>query len=310
MSQTAVPDTTLKPSLGIAYALIAIACFSTMDALVKWESATYSVAQVIFFRSALAFIPIAFAVWMSGSWDAIKVNDAWAHVWRALIGLCAMASVFTAFALMKLADVVAIIFAAPVFATALSVPILGEKVGRRRWLAVAAGFVGILVIMRPGTTAFEPAALIALFGALCIGITTVYVRKLTRTETNVSIVFYFTVTTSVASGVLLPFFWQTPDAVDLALLSAIGLLGGIAQLFQTSAARHAEIATITPFKYTAILWAMFYGYVVWAEVPDGWTLLGAAIVAGSGLFIVLREAQLNPARAGRTKRWVFWPRGG
>ena len=96
MSQTAVPDTSLKPGLGIAYALIAIACFSTMDALVKWESATYSVAQVIFFRSAFAFIPIAFAVWMSGSWDAIKVNDAWAHVWRALIGLCAMASVFTA----------------------------------------------------------------------------------------------------------------------------------------------------------------------------------------------------------------------
>ncbi|MEM7425356.1 MAG: DMT family transporter [Pseudomonadota bacterium] len=310
MSESTAAANTLRPGLGIVYALIAIACFSTMDAMVKWESASFSVAQVIFFRSAFAFVPIAFAIWMSGSWDAVKVNDAWAHVWRALIGLCAMSSVFTAFALMKLADVVAIVFAAPVFATALSVPILGEKVGPRRWLAVAAGFLGVLVIIRPGTSAFEPVAMIALFGAACIGITTVYVRKLTRTETNISIVFYFTVTTAIASAVTLPFFWKTPGMVDFGLLSAIGLLGGVAQLFQTSAARHAEIATITPFKYTAILWAMLYGFLIWREVPDGWTLLGAAIVAGSGLFIVLREAHLNPARAGRIGRWVFWPRGG
>ena len=104
MSQASVAESSVKPGLGIAYALIAIACFSTMDAMVKWETAQFSVAQVIFFRSAFAFVPIAFAIWMSGSWDAVKVNDAWAHLWRALIGLCAMGSVFASFALMKLAQ--------------------------------------------------------------------------------------------------------------------------------------------------------------------------------------------------------------
>ncbi len=299
----------VRASLGIVLALLAVACFSGMDVLVKWQSATYAVVQVIFFRSVFAFLPLGIMTGFSGGWRAVKPNDVWAHVWRSLIGLCAMASVFAAFSLMKLADVVAIVFAAPMFATALSVPILGEKVGPRRWFAVALGFLGVLIIIRPGTSAFEPAAVLALFGAACIGITTVYVRKLTRTETNASIIFSFTVTTTAASALLLPFFWKTPGAVDLTALCAIGLLGGIAQIFQTGAARHAEVATITPFKYTALLWAMFYGYLIFNEVPDGWTLVGAAIVAGSGLFIVLREAQLKPERAHRIRRWTLWPRG-
>ncbi|NNF79103.1 MAG: DMT family transporter [Rhizobiales bacterium] len=304
--QSAAPS---KATLGIVFALLAVACFSGMDVLVKWQSATYAVVQVIFFRSILAFVPLGIMSIFNGGWEAVRPNDIWAHIWRSLIGLCAMSSVFAAFSLMKLADVVAIVFAAPVFATALSVPILGEKVGPRRWFAVALGFVGVLIIIRPGTSAFDPTAVLALFGAACIGITTVYVRKLTRTESNGSIIFSFTLTTTVASGVLLPFFWKTPDSLDLTMLCAIGLLGGIAQMFQTGAARHAEVATITPFKYTALLWAMFYGYLIWGEVPDGWTLVGAAIVGGSGLFIVLREAHLKPDRANRIRRWTLWPRG-
>ena len=298
-----------KTSLGIIFALLAVACFSGMDVLVKWQSATYAVVQVIFFRSILAFVPLGIMATFNGGWEAVRPNNVWAHIWRSLIGLCAMSSVFAAFSLMKLADVVAIVFAAPVFATALSVPILGEKVGPRRWFAVALGFVGVLIIIRPGTSAFDPTAVLALFGAACIGITTVYVRKLTRTESNGSIIFSFTLTTTVASAALLPFFWKTPGSLDLVMLCAIGLLGGIAQMFQTGAARNAEVATITPFKYTALLWAMFYGYLIWGEVPDGWTLMGAAIVGGSGLFIVLREAHLKPDRANRIRRWTLWPRG-
>lgn len=312
MSEATRPGTqsaSSNASLGIILALLAVACFSSMDVLVKWQSANYAVVQIIFFRSILAFVPLGFVAVYNGGWEAVRPNDVWAHIWRSLVGLCAMSAVFAAFSLMKLADVVAIVFAAPMFATALSVPILGEKVGPRRWFAVALGFIGVLIIIRPGTSAFESAAVIALFGAACIGVTTVYVRKLTRTETNESIIFSFTLTTTVASGLLLPFFWKTPGSTDLAMLCAIGLLGGIAQIFQTGAARNAEVATITPFKYTALLWAMFYGYLLWNEVPDGWTLFGAAIVAGSGLFIVLREAHLKPDRARRIRRWTLWPRG-
>lgn len=298
-----------KPSLGIMLALLAVACFSGMDVLVKWQSATYAVVQVIFFRSIFAFVPLAILAAFNGGWEAVRPNDVWAHVWRSLIGLCAMSALFASFSLMKLADVVAIVFAAPVFATALSVPILGEKVGPRRWFAVALGFIGVLIIIRPGTSAFEPVAMLALFGAACVGVTTVYVRKLTRTESNGSIIFSFTLTTTIASGILLPFFWKTPGNLDLVMLCSIGLLGGVAQMFQTGAARNAEVATITPFKYTALLWAMLYGYLIWGEVPDGWTVLGAAIVAGSGLFIVLREAHLKPDRARRIRGWTLWPRG-
>ena len=151
------------------------------------------------------------------------------------------------------------------------------------------GFIGVLVVVRPGSSAFEPIALLALFGAACIGLTAIYVRKLTRTETTEAIVFYFTMTTTVCAAIALPFVWKTPGIIDLTILAGIGLLGGIAQLMRTEASKFADVAILVPFNYISLLWAMFFGYVVWRDIPDQMTVIGATIVAAYGIYIVFRE---------------------
>ncbi len=184
------------PATAIGLTLAAVALFAVMDNLVKWAGGTYAIAQIILFRSFFAFVPLAWPVFTGGGWAAVQTGNLMSHVVRSLVGLLAMGSIFYSLTVMKLADVVAITFAAPVFATALSVPMLAERVGLRRWIAVVIGFVGVLVIVRPGSTAFETVSLVAVLGAGCIGMTTVYVRKMTRTETIPAIVFYFTLTTA------------------------------------------------------------------------------------------------------------------
>lgn len=291
--------------MAIALAFGAVTLFSLMDVLVKWEGALFSVVQIVFFRSIFALVPLGWSLWHSGKWSALKPVDLTGHVVRSLVGVVAMGAVFTAYMSMKLSDAVAITFAAPLFATALSVPMLGEKVGVHRWGAVIAGFIGVLIIVRPGSSAFEPVALLALLGAACIGLTTIYVRKLTRTETTESIVFYFTMTTTVCAAVALPFFWTTPGSFDFLMLAAIGVLGGIAQLLRTQASKLADVAILVPFHYTALLWAMFFGYIIWNELPDLFTIIGAMIVAGSGLYIVFRETRQSPRP--RWMRWILRP---
>lgn len=291
--------------MAIALAFSAVTLFSLMDVLVKWQGAAFSVVQIVFFRSVFALLPIAWSVWRSGRWSALKPVNLNGHIIRSLVGVLAMVTVFTAYTSMKLSDAVAITFAAPLFATALSVPMLGEKVGTHRWGAVLAGFIGVLIIVRPGSHAFEPVALLALFGAACIGVTTIYVRKMTRTETTESIVFYFTMTTTICAAVVLPFYWATPGPLDFAMLAGIGILGGIAQLLRTRASRFADVAILVPFNYTALLWAMLFGYLIWNETPDQFTVVGAAIVAASGLYIVFRETRLSPRP--KWMRWILRP---
>jgi len=299
------PAVDARTVVAIAFTLAAVTLFSLMDVLVKWQSAAFATVQIIFFRSVFALLPIAAVIVHSGNYGVLRTRNPGGHIVRSLVGVVAMAAVFTSYALMHLADAIAITFAAPLFATALSVPMLGERVGIHRWSAVVVGFVGVLVIVGPGSGAFEWPALIALLGAACIGVTMVYVRKLTRTETSEAIVFYFTMTTTICALLALPFFWVTPGPLDFVLLAAIGLLGGTAQLFRTNAAKGADVAILAPFSYVAILWAMLFGYLVWNEVPSVSTLAGAAIVAASGLYIVFRETRQRPRPRGM--RWLLRP---
>ena len=289
--------------MGIALMLLAIALFSVMDAMVKWLGQTYPTMQIMFFRSVFALIPLAFLIGqMGGIAAALRVNDKKGHVIRCFTGLAALSIFFYCFAHMKLADVVAISFAAPLFITALSVPILGERVGKRRWSACLVGFAGVLVMVNPGASLFGQMALLALVGTVFYSLAIIYVRKLSKTETNASIVFYFTVTCIVVSGAVLPFQWVTPSLFDWALLIAVGLVGGMAQIVITQAFRLAEVSQVMPLEYTHMIWAVGFGYVIWAEFPGASTWLGVAIVTASGLYIIYREAYLGRPR-GVARRW-------
>ena len=288
---------TAAPGKGIACMLLAVGLFAVMDALVKWLGETYPTVQLFFFRSAFAFIPLGIVIAWRGRWSsAIKVTNGWGHVLRSLIGMGAMGIFFYCFPRMPLADMIAITFAAPIFIVALSVPLLGEKVGPRRWSAVLVGFIGVMIILQPGGGGFESIALLALFGTVFYALAAISVRWLSRTETSTSIVFTFTLSCTLVSAALLPFGWVTPSLPDLALLICIGLIGGAAQVAMTDAFRHADVSLVVPFEYSAMIWAALLGFLFWGEIPGNNLWIGCAILVCSGLYILYREASLGLPR--------------
>ena len=294
-ASTALPASEPTIGRGIASMLFAVMVFSTMDALIKWLAPSYPLMEIVFFRSIFAFIPLLPSLLRQGS-APFRTRRPLGQAGRALIGLGATICFFYAYRFLPLADVFGIAFAAPLFVTALSVPLLGERVGIRRWSAVLVGFAGVLVMVRPDIGVADAATLITLLGTLCYAVSLVFLRNLGKSETTVSIVFYVTCTTTLASAIALPFVWITPSAVDLPLLILVGILGGIAQLAITRAFRLAPAAVVAPFDYTALPYAAALGYFVWGDVPEPIFLLGAAIVIGSGLYILHRETRLAGRR--------------
>ena len=290
-------------SAGISSMLVAVTLFAVMDALIKWLAADYSTVQLVFFRSVFGLVPVAVMVWHAGGPAVLRTRRYGLHAIRCGIGVVSTGMFFASFALLPFADVIALSFAGPLFLTALSVPVLGEKVGVRRWCAVLVGFAGVLLIVRPGSGVLGAAALLPLGGALGYALAMAATRRLARTDPTVTIVFWFTASCAVTSGALLPWFWTTPTALDTALLVCIGLIGGLGQLTLTHAFRLAPAAVVAPFEYTAILWAVVLGLLVWHEEPDLFTLAGSAVVIASGLFILARERvrAVDPVPASRTR---------
>ncbi len=292
--------------LGIALMVLSVACFTGMDAVIKHVAqGGYSTPQILFFRNVCAFVPIAVLVYRQGGVSSLGTGKPMGHLIRSLIGLTAMGSFFYGFQKLPLSEAISISFAAPLFMTALSVPMLGEKVGMRRWIAVLVGFVGVLIMVRPSAS-MEPASLVMLFGTVFFALAMICVRKLSATETSSSIVFYFTVTGALLSGVLMPWFWTTPTFEDLMWLVSIGLIGGVAQIIVTSAIRVAPIAILAPFEYTALLWATGFDIVIWSIFPSLYTMLGAGILVATGLYILHRETYRGtrakfPARFSRIR---------
>lgn len=275
--------------------------FSLMAVCIKALADRVPVAEAVFFRNALGMLPVLVAVYWSGGLENLRTQRLAGHFGRAVVGLSAMSLLFWSFALLPLADATAINYTAPLFLTALSAPLLGEKVGVYRWSAVLAGFVGMLVMLRPGEGVLETGALVALAAAFLQALAMVAVSQLSRTESSTTIVFYFTAITTLLAALPLPWLWVTPQsALDWGLLVGIGLIGGCAQLCLTRAYAHAQAVVIAPFTYASLLWAILFGYLLWGDAPDAQMLLGAAIVAASGVFIIIREARRkSPAAAGK-----------
>ena len=285
---------------GILMMVIAVFLFTCMDAVVKWVGQTYPTGQIVFFRNLVAFLPVSLFVARTGGLAVLRTGNLAGHAFRGVLGLAAMACFFAAYALMPLGDAVAIGMSGPIFMTALSVPLLREQVGLRRWSAVVVGFAGVLLMTRPGAGSLAPGAVLALSGALFYALAMISIRKLSRTEHPTTIVFYFTLFATLGAAISLPFGqWVTPASLlDLGLLVAIGLFGGFAQFAMTHAFRLAPVAIVAPFDYLALVFAMVLGYAIWGDLPDAWILSGAAVVVVSGLYILHRETMLARRRRG------------
>ncbi len=280
-------------ALGVSAALLSILCFSAMDAMVKWLGSDYSVYQIMFFRCTVAMIPISFFLYRAGGIRVLRTNRPWMHALRSILGMLAMVFAFYGFTVLPLADASAVFYMAPLIGTALSVPILGEHVGIRRWLAILIGFAGVLIITRPGGSVFNLGGLSMLIAAFVVGVTSTVVRKLSATDQAISITFYFTLTGAVLTTILCLFVdWVTPVGWDLVLLICVGLLGGTAQYTLALSLRYAAVSIIAPFRYLSIVVGGVFGYLIWAEIPDGLTLTGIAIIIGCGLYSMHRETRL------------------
>ena len=293
---TAPVDQVAKTGLGIALMVLAVGLFTTMDALVKSLGGTYPTIEIVFFRGIFALVPLAMFILPKGSLAALRTTRPLAHALRAVVGLLSLSAFFYAYIYLPLADVIAISFAAPLFVTALSVPLLGERVGARRWAAVLVGFAGVLVMARPAGGVLHPAALVALGGTVGYALVMIFVRKMSRTETSTAIVFYYSITSALIAGAILPFQWVAPTMPDLMALIAVGLVGGGAQIAMTNAFRLADVSIVAPFDYTGMIWAAILGYAVWGDVPGPNIWIGVAIVTASGLYILRREANLGLRR--------------
>lgn len=274
----------------------AVLGFTISAAMTKWLARDYSISQLLFTRAALSVIFVLAVAYFQGQKTIWRTERIGAHVVRAIFGLIGMTGVYVSFWLLPITDATAINLSAPIFATALSVPLLREVVGIRRWAAVLVGFAGVLVMVRPGTEAFEPAYLIAIASAAIAGLVANTIRQIGRTEDSMTIVFYFMMFSTIATAPTLLFSWRTPDLTDLGLLLAFGIAGTAGQILMTHAYRSAPVAVVAPLEYTALLWAAIIGFVVWDEVLTVWTLAGSVLVIASGLYILHRETVRNRAK--------------
>ena len=270
--------------------MMSILLFSLMDASVKWLGAFYPTAQIMFFRCVVALIPVAIIILMRGGPGILRTRHKGLHLLRSVMGIGAMAFAFYAFSLMPLAEAVSILHTAPLFMTALSVILLREKVGLRRWSAIIIGFVGMLIVVRPGADMLASGSLYMLTAAFLIGCTTIIIRHLGKIDDPVCITFYFTVTGVLVStvGIFIQ-GWQQPPLNDLLLLFMVGLFGGMAQYLMTLSYQHLAVGILAPLKYLTIVFGGCIAYLVWGEVPDLKSVLGIGIIVASGLYTLHRE---------------------
>ncbi|MDA9696483.1 DMT family transporter [Candidatus Pelagibacter sp.] len=281
-----------KNQLGFFYMFISVCAFSLMDVIVKWSD-DYPVGQVLFFRGFCGIIPILFLIPKDRYLDFYKTTRPFLHFKRCLAGLIALVSIFIALRNLPLATVVSITFAAPIFTTIFSIFLLNEKVGLYRWLAVLVGFVGIIIISEPGFSSLNLYYIYPIIFCLGLSYVAIAIRKLSSTEPVWLISFFFSFSIMLLSFLSFYQNWILPSLIDLFLLSLIGILGGLANLWLSQSYKYSEVSLVTPLKYLALVFAIIFGYFIWDEVPTFKTLLGAGLVILSSFIIFRRELVLK-----------------
>ncbi len=269
--------------------LIGIGSFAVMDATIKWLTADYSVIQVAALRSWFGLPLLTLFALHGGGFSQLRTQRPVAHLLRYCLVLGMTLTFFWALSQMKLVDAVAITFAAPIFITALSVPLLREPVGLHRWLAVAAGFGGVLIMLRPGFGVFQWAALVVIGSVVFYSLLMISTRALKSSESSATLMLYPQLGMSITGVLAAPFFWVTPSLGDFGLFALCGLFGSVGIMCLTHAFRLGPPAVISPFEYSGLLWATLLGFLLWGDLPDSITLMGAGVVVASGLYIIYRE---------------------
>jgi len=276
---------------GIGLMLVGVGLFSFGDALGKALVAAYPVSELLLLRAAVPLAIMLALVWRHRA-TLPRLERPWLQLLRMVLSTTEVAAFFVAVVYLPLADVITYYLACPIFVTALSAMVLREKVGWRRWSAVAVGFCGVLIAMQPSAQTISWPALIALGGSFCFALLMIVTRSLRATPDIVLAATQFTGTFSVGL-VLAPFVWVTPSLPALGLFVLAGCISIVALLCTNRSLKLAPASVVVPYQYSMIVWAVIFGYAVFGDVPSVATIVGAAIIIGAGLYIFIREQQLG-----------------
>ncbi len=298
--------TIANPLRGIMLKVLSLLLFIIMQGLIKEGGKGISAGEVTFFRSAFALVPVmGYLAWRGQLKTGFHTKNLVGHIHRGIIGVCAMGAGFYGILHLPLPESISLGYAMPLMTVIAGAVFLGEVVRLYRWSAVIVGFIGVMVIVWPRMTILTSGgleleetngAIAVLVSATLAALAMVQVRQLVRTENTATIVLYFSLSAAVFSLMTIPFGWIMPTPEAAVLLIAAGLVGGVAQIFLTECYRFADVSTVAPFEYTSIIWGTIIGYMFFAEVPTSSVVIGTAIIAGAGIFIIFRERQLNIQR--------------
>ncbi|PHP68332.1 EamA family transporter [Zhengella mangrovi] len=295
-----------RPLLGILLKMASVTAFVSMQAMIK-AAGQLPPGQIVFFRSAFAIVPILLWLILRGQMKGVlHTARLRSHILRGLFGVTSMGLGFFGLTRLPLPDAVTLNYASPLVVVIFSAIFIGETVRLYRWTAVIVGLIGVIIISWPKLTLLTaPGGMandeaLGVIAILCAAVMTagamIQVRGLVKTERTPTIVLYFSLTASVVGLATWVFGWADLSRFQVIALVSAGFCGGIGQILMTQSYRHAEMSTIAPFEYTSLILAGVIGYVAFADVPTAWTLVGGAIVVGSGLFIIWREHRLGLER--------------
>lgn len=312
-----------RPFVGIAFLLGATTIFSLQDVIIKFLSDAYAVHQVVFIRSFFALPLVVMIARFEGQLLPLKIGSWRLQLTRSLAAFFSYTCYYLALSSIGLAEAVAIAFSTPIFVTLLATAFLGEKVGVFRVLAICLGLAGVLVIVQPGMGVFQPASVFALLAAVFYAVSIIATRKLGR-STNGTTMTVITIVTYIIGGGLvglafalapvasphpsLDFLfreWSWPQMQDWLLMAVIGCTAATGFFCLAQAYRLAEASVVTPFEYTAMPWAILWGWLIFSELPDAATWIGLTMIISAGLLIVFRETVLNRRVVRRKGLGVF-----
>ena len=276
-------------SRGILCALAAWLLFAGMDACSKLLAADYSIIQILWVRFVALTVIAAWLAHRQGGNASLRTRHIWLQGARSLLLVVEIGLFILTITVLPLANAHAIMAVTPLLVTALSVPILGEQVGLRRWSAIAVAFAGVLIILRPGLGVVQPMALVALLCALMFAIYQILTRIVGRDDPPMTTLFYTAVIGAIGLTVIGPFYWVSPDAAGWALFGLVALLGASGHFLLIKALQLAPASVLQPFSYTMLVWATVVGFLVFGNLPDLATVAGAAIIAASGIYTFARE---------------------
>jgi drug/metabolite transporter (DMT)-like permease len=265
------------------------ALLTLSDAAVKWLASGYPPGQILFVRGCFLILLIVLVAWRMEGLSSLRIYNVRGQLMRAGTMIFSTFGFVAGLSLLPLADAIALAFAGPLFLTILAVLMLGEKVGWRRWSAVVAGFIGVLIMIRPGAGSFNWAALFPLGASLAGALRDIITRRISATESSLATLHFATLMVMLAGLCTSPFGWQPLPAQDIGVLAIGGLLVGAAHFLLIETFRWAEASLVAPFKYTTLIWGTVFGFIIWGDMPEQEVLSGAAVVIASGLYILRRE---------------------